>query len=857
MLTNARSVFSKFDELCALVSTHVPSIVSVTESWLRDEVDSSFLHVDGYIFVRSDRLFRIGGGVCIWCKPFYCPEIVATRKMPQFEHIALYLRRVDCLFILVYIPPNLNLSDSNLINTFLVDLIDGHLLSHPNSSIVICGDVNNHKMHDIETAFDVANVVLQPTRQSNILDKIFISSDIAPCFQEPVIIPPLATSDHNCILLKPLNCPPNVNMTCHTVFDYRRSNLNRFVDALSAVDFSTVYRLSDIDDKVDLFYKLLRHCMTSIPSTNVTLSVNDKPWMTPLIKQLINQRWFAFRTKNFSVYNHLKIKIKNEIIRAKKEWIGKSSKPKDLWRVVNDVRGTKQKNPLSSIVSEFEDNFEAVNFINNMFKSVFTGSTTFSPSFHSANTQENWTPLTQPHEIYHQLRNLPKKASGSDKIPTRVYKAGALYLAEPLCHIFNCCIQERYMPSLWKLANICVVPKSNPPKIDALRPISLLPAPGKMFEKIILHNMKEELIKKVDDCQFAYLPFSSTVCALVYMFDRLTSILEESDTVGVALISLDYSKAFDTICHTIIIQKLIRYGFSSGFIEWISSYLSNRSQRTIFGNYTSKTVEVTSGVPQGSILGPYLFILYTADLFDVSGYDCIKYADDTTLLIKLTDSIVSNEDRICTILDRIKQRSSDASLRLNTEKSKLLVVRKKSVCPPVIIPGIKTVTSLKLLGITIDNNLKWDLHFNDILKKCNQRLYALRILRPITTDDHLKTVYLCLIRSLLCYASPVFAAPILPHKICRKVDSFLRRCHRIIHRSDCVCDLTDSFRNILIRPAIKLFTAAENNFQHPLHHLIPPKLPHNKRYNIEFCRTVRRQSAFPVYMTIYLNSNPS
>ena len=411
---------------------------------------------------------------------------------------------------------------------------------------------------------------------------------------------------------------------------------------------------------------------------------------------------------------------------------------------------------------------------------------------------------------------------------------------------------EKYVPHLWKRANICPIPKSSPPRLDALRPISLLATPSKILEKIVLDSIKPLFLEHIDKYQFGYLPLSSTTCALIHLLDRITAILEEDDAMGVAVLSLDYSKAFDTITHSTLINKLHLFNFPPGFIAWISSYLYNRTQRTVIGNFMSQPVPITSGVPQGSILGPYLFIFYTAEITDGLGSNYMKYADDTSLLAKITANIHGSETSVRQTFDSIKEKSESANLHLNVSKSKLLICSKSSNCPTITIPGVENVSSLKLLGLTITNNIKWDTHIQDLLSKCSRRLYALRILKPICNNQQLSTVFTSLICSVLEYACPVFVS--LPQKLTSDVDRFLRRCHIMIHGSDCTCDIPANYAQMRLTRAVHLFKQAEASRIHPLHNLVPAKLPRSGQYYISYCKTARRQETFFNHMAFVLNS---
>lgn len=282
------------------------------------------------------------------------------------------------------------------------------------------------------------------------------------------------------------------------------------------------------------------------------------------------------------------------------------------------------------------------------------------------------------YDIYKILNQVnPKKASGSDGIPNLLIRQGAIFLSEPLCHLVNTSILEKTVPSKWKTAKIVPIPKTRPPQLNSLRPISLLPTFSKVLERVVLTDTKHIFFSKVSANQYAYLPHSSVTSALIVIHDRITGFLDEVDAVGVAVLQLDFSRAFDTISHQCLLNKLRNFGFPADFISWSESYLTGRTQYTVINDVSSNYKLMKSGVPQGSILGPYYFILYTPDLHDVSNN--IKYADDTTLIVKITSDINASIRMLTSHMNAIQDYCNANFLNLNVEKSKIMVIPKKNM----------------------------------------------------------------------------------------------------------------------------------------------------------------------------------
>ena len=225
------------------------------------------------------------------------------------------------------------------------------------------------------------------------------------------------------------------------------------------------------------------------------------------------------------------------------------------------------------------------------------------------------------------------KAIGADGIPNIIYREASFFVAKPLMHIINTCLLNHTFATVLKNSDICPTPKSGKISIGNLRPISLLSIPSKTIEHFVLKSVESIIIDKVDRSQFGYIPYSSTTCALISIHDFITNCLDDINIQSVLLITFDFSKAFDSISYSGIIDCLYSMDFPIDFIEFTRHYLCNRSQLVVLNGFKSDYLSITCGVPQGSVLGPFYFLLYIASLLPIhNSTHCVNYADDSTFM---------------------------------------------------------------------------------------------------------------------------------------------------------------------------------------------------------------------------------
>ena len=361
------------------------------------------------------------------------------------------------------------------------------------------------------------------------------------------------------------------------------------------------------------------------------------------------------------------------------------------------------------------------------------------------------------------------KSAGYDDISFNVVRNCFGPLVKPLMFIFNLSLEKGCFPDQLKIARVTPVFKADSvTELGNYRPISVLPCFSKILERIMYNGLFKYL--KTNNIlyskQFGFQEGHSTEHAIIQLIDQINNSFEKNHyTLG---IFIDLSKAFDTVDYNILIKKLNKYGIKGNNLKWFESYLNNRKQYITYGTDKSTEFEnMICGVPQGSILGPLLFLMYINDLPIASKVlDPIMFADDTNLFyshydIKILFNTVNEE------LKKLVIWFTSNKLSLNIKKTKYTFFHKNSVKDkiPLKLPDLhifdKTIertSSIKFLGVMLDENITWSNHINIIEKKIAKNIGLLYKARVLLNKESLKTIYFSYMHSYLNYANIAWAS---------------------------------------------------------------------------------------------------
>ena len=365
---------------------------------------------------------------------------------------------------------------------------------------------------------------------------------------------------------------------------------------------------------------------------------------------------------------------------------------------------------------------------------------------------------TNYQEVQKYLNEMKNKAGGVDNINTTTLQLLATHIATPLAYIFNLCIQESIWPDALKKADIVPIYKTGDSgTMSNYRPISLISNLAKLLEKIIYNRLYNFLItcQIISDRQFGFVKNRGTTDALNHISNIIYKNLDKSKPIITAF--LDLAKAFDTVDHAILINKLEKYGIRGNTLNLLKSYLTGRKQSVKILNCKSDYEEISIGVPQGTILGPLFFILYVNDLLlDMCKDTIMSYADDT-VVISSDDSWTSAQNKMNGYLNLVSKWLTLNKLSLNL--SKTVFITFGNYCNSVpdnanILIGnysIKRVESHKYLGLIFDYNMRWDKHIEGLVKKTKYLIYIFAKIKKIFDRKTLLMIYYAFFQSLVNY----------------------------------------------------------------------------------------------------------
>ena len=484
--------------------------------------------------------------------------------------------------------------------------------------------------------------------------------------------------------------------------------------------------------------------------------------------------------RNDQVYKVYKNRLSKIIKAAEKEYFSKQleqnkSNMKRTWDIIKQVINRNKRKPIQEKFKLWNgditsDKSIVCNHFNNFFVNVGPQlaanieNQNKIPESYLKNRQLNTmmlAPVT-PEEVTKLTKGFKDSAPGYDEIKMKPIQVVISEILSPLTYVLNLSISNGIFPEILKIANVTPLYKKDDPMIFSnYRPVSLLCALSKILEKVMYDRLNDFLneFDIIFKYQFGFRKGYSTYLALTVLMDKLAKSMENGDyVVGVFL---DFSKAFDMVDHKILLSKLYHYGIRDVALKWFQSYLENRQQYVTYNGETSNMQKIQCGVPQGSILGPLLFLIYINDLANVCSHTMpIFFADDSNLFLNGTDP-TNIEAKLNNELAQIAEWLKVNKLALNIDKTSCMLFGNKKGYSKVkfCLQGkqITQVSTIKFLGVMIDEKLNWKAHVSYISGKISRAIGVIIKARNLGKEA-LLSLYYTLIYPYLTYCHQIWGS---------------------------------------------------------------------------------------------------
>ena len=818
-LLNIRSLYPKIDQLKYFLKQHPLDFLCINETWLNDTIGNADIKIDGYNIVRRDRKIKTsstesnkppkksyGGGVLIYVKDNYSYKVRNDLVTDDIECLWIEVKIPGSNPFLIntcYRPPSANKE----YNTSITSSIERACLEDKEMHILgdFNIDYNANKVSlikDLETIHDLSQLVNFDTRitqtTSTCIDLILSSNPKRHIRTEPFKI---NLSDHYMVFTV-IDTKFKQKMLNHkyaTFRAYKNFNENAFINevqnSFDNVDFSN----DDVYVAWDKWKsKFLNLCDKHAPLRKMRVRKKHLPWVDREVLEKIYERDFthkkAVSNKNeedWSQYKKIRNEVTNLIKLKKKEYFTsklKSAKnSKEMWNTIKEIIPDKKNN--NSIPPEMNaDSF------NEYFSQIG-----LSLAKQHANIDIKWKnpdilykfkfKLVSCDRIQKKLKQLPSTSNldilGLD---TKLLHIAADYLCESLTVIINLSLASGLVPDDWKLARVTPVYKGEGDILNEsnYRPISVIGHIVKLTESEVkdqlVNYLEEHHLLTVD--QSAYLKNHSTTTCLHKVIGEWQELIDDGEMIGACF--LDISKCFDSIDHKILGTKLQKYGIKDNELNWFDNYLSGRTQKVICNNQLSKTCKMSIGVPQGSILGPILFLLFINDLTQFSGLShCNLFADDALFYVHGRD-IESINSKLQNSIESIADWYKRNKLSLNVKKSNVMIIhRKKNVQDTIDVTinqnKLMQIDHVKYLGLHIDSKLQWQHHVNNMCKVLNNKLAMFKRTAMFVDKQTMIQIYKSFIMPSFDYADTVWhgCSKFLEHKL----QTLQNRAARIIEQN--------------------------------------------------------------------------
>ncbi|KAK3087114.1 hypothetical protein FSP39_001879 [Pinctada imbricata] len=620
-------------------------------------------------------------------------------------------------------------------------------------------------------------------------------------------LPPIGKADHDIVYIEIDIWLRRVRETPRKLYKYNQANWTNI-----KLDLETTYKTlmenhnKSVDELWNTFkVNLITSVENNVPHKMITYK-HRLPWVTDKLRRLINKKNKAYRKRkeNPNKFKDLKKTVQKELRNAYWNYIEKmicdlplndpdqfetsKAKPKNLYTYIKSRRTENTGiSPLKNDGILVTDTTEKANILNHQFQSVFTHETDTDIPNKGTSPHPKMSQITINNSgILKLLASInPHKASGPDKINGRVLKELKEHVAPILTFIFTKSLNTGETPKDWKQANIApAYKKGDKYKAINYRPISLTCICCKLMEHIITSNIMTHLEQHniLYNLQHGFRKSRSCETQLIDFIQELSTTNDKN--IQTDLIIMDFAKAFDKVPHQRLLYKLDFYGIEQNTLNWIKSFLTDRTQTVVINGTQSISVPVTSGVPQGTVLGPILFLIYINDFPEYLTYSKLRlFADDSIIYKDIHEQ--DDCDKLQHDLDAAAKWESDWLMAFHPDKCTKLTIshKKQKYTHHYILHNhiLESVDHAKYLGITLQSDLKWNTHYDNIISNANKTLGFLKRNLQTSNTEIKSRAYQALIRPKLEYSCTVWDPHTSQYK--QKIEMTQRRSARYVYNN--------------------------------------------------------------------------
>lgn len=789
---NIQGLFKKLCDLELLLDTYNTDLCCFSEHWLtKNEINMANLRkyslVSSFCRENYER-----GGVCIYAKTgITCKPINFDHSLEKIFEVAMSEVRAPnfsskILIISIYRSPQ---SDFKTFFNYLYDLMSNVYV--PGQYYIVCGDINVNLLGDnyeskqiinMFKGFDMENVVLEPTRLTTVtatlIDVIFTNLECGN-----ILVQDTHMSDHTFQLgefVVPLVSNTTLSSNGNVIFkrDFSDCNMLTFQNMILNERWENMYQEIDLNNIFNNFYyTFLYHFQQAFPLKKVR-PLKTRKWFSDDLKnlhQMLIQLAKISRLSENQVirnrYNQLKTIYTNKIRQVRYSYnneriLKAKNAVKECWNIIKETKGSSTGNIPEEITTPDGTMVKGYGNIVNSFNNHFMDFVCPQPNYDEINLSP-YVPLTfyltptTPTEIETLImRTTMKSASGTDDIGGNVLRAVSKIISVPLSYIINKSFLSGQYPNILKLSKCIPIFKNKGSRNDICnyRNVCIQSQIAKVIEMSYNTRLTNflETNKLLSLSQHGFRSNKSTSTAIADLNTIIYEALNNKQQ-SVALF-FDLTRAFDSVNHDLLLEKLSRIGVRGVANDWVKSYLTNRQQIVTLGNYKSDIREITVGVPQGSILGPLLYIIFVNDLsLSCSSIDNkILYADDTNFVLsgENLNSVCNKANDAC---KNFHQYCINSGLLINTNKSVLMTFNPKndkrdfSLLITLDHRSIEHVQYIKFLGILIDEKMTWKHHIDMVVSRLSSVCFLIRQLKNTVSFEVLRLVYFGLAQSTLSY----------------------------------------------------------------------------------------------------------